>query len=77
LKDSYEQLKDTLSECKAKNCTLNEEKRRQNYDLDIKSKDLEKALIKLKNVQSMLEKKQKNMATMGEDTKTRISKGTG
>jgi hypothetical protein len=50
LKDTYEQLKDTLSEYKAKNCTLNEGPGiRQSYELEMKNKDLEKAHIKLKN----------------------------
>ena len=66
---SYEQLKGSLSECEAKNCTLNEVLKKESCELEIKSKDLEEAYIRLKETQSMLERKQKNMARMQEDLK--------
>ena len=69
LKDSYGKLKDTLSECKVENCRLNERLNQKSYELEIKSKDLEKALIKVKNTQSILEKKQNSMAKMQKDLK--------
>lgn len=65
----YEELNCSLSECEAKNHTLNEGIKKQRRELEIKSKELEETHNKLKETQSMLKMEQNVMERTREDLK--------
>ncbi len=69
LDDSYEQLKDILSKCEAKRCTLNKELKQKCYELGRKNKNLEETSAKVEEMQNTLEKEQNNSVRMQEDLK--------